>query len=38
MQVKKQQLETYMEQMGKEWFKIREEVWQSCILSPAYLT
>ena len=33
MQVKKQQLESYMEQFWNDWFKI-EKVVQGCILSP----
>ena len=32
MQVKKQQIEAYMK--TTDWFKIREGVWQGCILSP----
>ena len=33
MQVKKQRLESDMEQLNK-WFKIGKGVWQGCILSP----
>ena len=33
MQVKKQQLQSDMEQLTK-WFKIGKGVWQGCILSP----
>ena len=32
MQIKKQQLEPYMEQLT--WFQIRKGIWQGCILSP----
>ena len=34
MQVRKQQLELDMEQIGKDWFQIGKGVRQGCILSP----
>ena len=34
MQVKKQQLESHMEQFWNDWFKVEKVVWQGCILSP----